>query len=101
MKAGEFLERVLKKHGMSQRELAMRTEVTPKHVCCIVTGKNRITAEYAIRLEYALGYSAWFWLNLQVEELLVKARARNQRKGASGSGGSRGRSASARSRAPS
>ncbi len=62
---GETLEEVLNERDMSQKELAIRTGVTEKHVSTIITGIKPISVAFAKKLEYALGIDASFWINLQ------------------------------------
>lgn len=62
---GETLSEVLEDRDMSQRELAIRTGVTEKHVSTVIHGKKGISATFAKKLEYALGIEASFWMDLQ------------------------------------
>ena len=64
---GETLAEVIEDRGMSQRELALRTGVTEKHISTVVHGQKGISADFARRLEYALGIEASFWMNLQAQ----------------------------------
>lgn len=62
---GETIKEVLENKNMSQEELAIRTEYSPKHISEVVRGKKDISAVFANKLEYALGIPANFWMNLQ------------------------------------
>ena len=62
---GETIKEVLEEKKMSQEELAIRTEYSPKHISEVVRGKKDISSEFANRLEYALGIPASFGMNLQ------------------------------------
>ncbi|MGB4659631.1 MAG: HigA family addiction module antitoxin [Mobilitalea sp.] len=62
---GETLEEVLADKEMSQKELAVRTGVTEKHICTVIKGSKPISVAFAKKLEYALGIDASFWINLQ------------------------------------
>lgn len=62
---GETIKEVLENKNMSQEELAIRTEYSPKHISEVVRGKKDISSEFANRLEYALGIPASFWMKLQ------------------------------------
>ncbi len=64
--------------GLNQKELAMRLEITPKHVSNIVNGKDPITYETALKLEKVLGPKAQFWMNLETNYQLNKARLEKQ-----------------------
>ena len=63
---GETLAEVLDDREMTQRELAIRTGVTEKHVSTVIHGKKGISPAFARKLEYALGIETSFWMNLQV-----------------------------------
>jgi len=62
---GETLKEILEDREMSQRELAIRTDVTETHVSNIVNCQKSISIAYAKKLEYALSIDASFWINLQ------------------------------------
>lgn len=63
---GETLAEVLESSGMTQAELAKRTQLSPKHVNQIVRGVAPITADTAILLERATHVPARVWNNLEV-----------------------------------
>jgi len=62
---GETLNEILEDREMSQKELAIRSGVTEKHVSTIINGTKPISVAYAKKLEYAIGIDASFWINLQ------------------------------------
>ena len=62
---GETLAESLEFIGMTQQELAVKTELTPKHISDIIKGEAVITPETASKLEKVLGIKASFWNNLQ------------------------------------
>lgn len=62
---GTTLAEVLDERGMSQAELAQRTDLSPKHVNRIVNGHVQISTEVAIRLERATDVPARLWLSLE------------------------------------
>lgn len=62
---GETLIEILEDRGMSQKELAIRTGMTEKHISTVVKGQKSISVAFAKKLEYALGIDASFWINLQ------------------------------------
>lgn len=75
---GETLSDILVERGISQAELAARTGVTRAYVCNVIAGKKDISAKFAFALEYALGVSKSFWINLQANydaELLEVSEA--------------------------
>ncbi|UNC93506.1 HigA family addiction module antitoxin [Candidatus Contubernalis alkaliaceticus] len=48
---GETIKENMKYLGMNQKELAMRLEITPKHLSNIVNGHDPITYDTALKLE--------------------------------------------------
>lgn len=62
---GETLAEVLEDRGMTQKELAIRTGMTEKHISTVVKCQKNISVAFARKLEYALGIDAKFWINLQ------------------------------------
>ena len=77
---GEVLAAELEMRGMTQKELANRTGLTPKHIVAIAKSKSVITPETAIKLERALGMPAEYWLNLesQYQEVLARLNEEQQ-----------------------
>lgn len=62
---GETLKEMLDDREMTQRELAIRTDVKEPHISGIVNCQKPISVSFAKKLEYALGVDASFWINLQ------------------------------------
>ena len=62
---GETLAEVIEDREMTQRELAVRTGMTEKHISTVLHGQKSISAAFARKLEYALGIETSFWMNLQ------------------------------------
>jgi len=62
---GETLAEILEDREMSQKELAVRTGMTEKHISTVVKSQKNISVAFAKKLEYALGIDASFWINLQ------------------------------------
>ncbi len=62
---GETLKEILEDREMSQKELAIRTDVTQAHVSKVINGQKGISVQYAKKLEYALAIDSSFWINLQ------------------------------------
>lgn len=73
--AGEVLiEDFLKPLGISQTALARAIRVPPRRISEIALGKRGITADTAVRLARALGTSEAFWMGLQADHDLERAR---------------------------
>ncbi len=62
---GETLAEIIEERGYSQKELAIRTGVSEKHISSVINGKSNITNEFAERLAIALNCDASFWINIQ------------------------------------
>ena len=65
IRPGETIADVLEERGITQAELSSRTGVSTVYVSNVIDGKKGISANFAMRLEYALGVPKSFWLNLQ------------------------------------
>ena len=62
---GNTIAEILEERGISQKELAIRTGFTEKHISTVINGKKSISAKMAIHLERALDVPSSFWKNLQ------------------------------------
>jgi antitoxin HigA-1 len=69
-----LLEDFLKPLGISQNRLARDIDVNPGRVAEIVSGKRGITADSALRLGKYFRMSAEFWMSLQADYDLRRAR---------------------------
>ena len=60
--------------GMSQKEFAVRMDMSEKHISKLINGDVQLTADMALRLETVLGVPAQFWNNLEAiyREKLVR-----------------------------
>ena len=73
---GETLSDEIASRGMSQTELAARLGRPVQVVDEIMHGKKAITDQFAIGLEKVLGIPAVFWVNLEQNYRMTKARLR-------------------------
>ena len=73
-RAGELLTENVEAMGIGKAEFARRLGVTRKALYDILDGKTGVTATMALRLEAVVGSSAEFWLGLQTQHDLWKAR---------------------------
>jgi addiction module HigA family antidote len=73
-----LLEEFLKPLGISQNKLALDIRVPGTRILEIVHGRRAITPETALRLARYFGTSPEFWLNLQQNYDLSKARVENE-----------------------
>lgn len=77
---GETIRENINYLGMNQKELAARLDITEKHVSNIINGNSPITYETALKLEAVIGPSAQFWMNLESNYQLTKARLGEEKK---------------------
>lgn len=76
---GATIKEQLNSRGMSQKEFAVRMDMSEKHISKLINGDVQLTPEVAVRLEMVLGVPAKFWNNLEAiyREKIVKAEAEN------------------------
>lgn len=63
---GEVLQEKMISNGMSRKELALRTNVTEKHICTIVNCDKGISTAFARKLGYVFE-DAKYWMRLQAD----------------------------------
>jgi HTH-type transcriptional regulator / antitoxin HigA len=71
---GDTILDAMEELGLTQRDLAARLGVTPKHVNDLVKGRANITADMAVRLESVFGEPASFWMKRDADYRLALAR---------------------------
>jgi addiction module HigA family antidote len=64
----------LEERGISQREAAVRLQLTPKHVNELIKGHSRVTPETARALARVIGSTPEFWMRLQTHYDLESSR---------------------------
>ncbi len=69
-----LLEEFLKPMGISQYRLAKDTGISPMRISEIVRGKRAVTADTALRLARYFGTSVKFWMGLQDDYEVERAR---------------------------
>lgn len=77
---GETIRENMDFLGMNQKELAVRLDITEKHISNILNRNSPITYETALKLESVIGPGAQFWMNLESNYQLNKARLEGQEK---------------------
>lgn len=76
---GEILrEEFLKPHGLTQRDLADQLHWTRAKVNEIVNGRRGITPDAALAFSELFGTTPEFWLNLQQQTDLWRARQKRR-----------------------
>jgi len=71
-----LLEEFLKPKKMTQLKLAQKMGVPIQRINTLINSKRDMTCETAILLSRALGTTAEFWMNLQINYDLFEARSR-------------------------
>jgi antitoxin HigA-1 len=69
-------QQVLKKFSLRQADLAAAMGVSKVRLNLIINGKAPVTTEMALRLAKVTGTEAEYWLRLQLDHQLHRARAR-------------------------
>lgn len=71
---GATIKEQLNDRGMSQKEFALRLNMSEKHVSKLINGNVSLTSEMAVKLEIVLGVPARFWNDLEAiyREKLIK-----------------------------
>ena len=64
---GELLYEQITATGMKQKELALRTGMSEKHISTVINGTKDISASFARRLDIALGAENGTWARYQSE----------------------------------
>ena len=59
---------------MTQRDLALAMEESPRVISEVIRGKRPVTVDFALALERALGIGASLWFGLQADYDLTVAR---------------------------
>lgn len=77
---GATIKEQLTDRGMSQKEFAVRMEMSEKHISRLINGEVHLTPDVAMRLELVLGLPAHFWNNLEsiYREKLIKIEAEKE-----------------------
>ena len=71
---GQVIAEMLRREGMTQKNLCERMGMSEKHLSQIINGEASITVETSLLLENAMGGTASFWNNLEQNYQENKAR---------------------------
>lgn len=76
---GATIKEQIGERGMSQKEFAVRMDMSEKHISRLINGEVQLTVDVARRLELVLGVPLQFWCNLETiyREKLVKIAEEN------------------------
>ena len=77
---GKLIKEQITDRGITQKELAMRMDISEKHLSQLINGDAPLTSNIAYRLEMVLGIPASFWLNYEsiYRDKLEKVQQENQ-----------------------
>lgn len=65
---GSIIKEYLEEYGITQKELAERIDSSEKHISNVLKGNNRLTEEFALKLEKVLtNVPASYWLNYEAK----------------------------------
>jgi len=75
---GEILQKELNARGLTQAELAARTNLSTKHINQVIKGVASLSSDTALRLERTLGIPSHFWNRLEAryQDHRMRERAR-------------------------
>lgn len=79
---GATIREQLQNRGMSQKEFAIRMDMSEKHISHLINGKVELTQDVAQRLDSVLGIPAKYWnrLELAYREQLNRVKLENENK---------------------
>ena len=72
---GEMIKDEIEYRGLSQRKLAAQMGISPTLLNEILNGKRSVSTEYALLFEAALCIDAEFWIRLQADYDMQKAKS--------------------------
>lgn len=77
---GATIREQLEDRGMTQKEFALRMDMSEKHISKLINGEVHLTPDVALRLEYVLGIPAQFWNNLEAiyQEKCARVQTENE-----------------------
>src|ERR1700759_2455420 len=75
---GATLRELLEEQGLSQRDLARRADLSPKHVNKLLQGLVPLSADVAVRLERVTGTPARLWNRPEADYRSDLERIRSQ-----------------------
>lgn len=77
---GATIKEQLKNRDMSQKEFALRMDMSEKHISKLINGEVQLTGDVALRLEMVLGIPAHVWNKLEAiyQDKLIRVKAENE-----------------------
>lgn len=71
-------EKVMRRHGLTQEQLAKRLGVSRRTISQLLLGQRSLTAKFAVRIARLTNTTPNFWLNLQQELDVWRAKCEAQ-----------------------
>ena len=62
---GYYVQEILDYSGLTQEDFAKKMDTTPKNLCLLLKGEQRISLDMAMKLSRYTGTSIDHWLSLQ------------------------------------
>lgn len=75
---GVTIKEQLSDRQLTQKEFALRMDLSEKHISHLINGDVELTPQVALRLESVLGIPASFWNNLEAKYKEQKARVKEE-----------------------
>ena len=76
---GYYIKEIIDESGITQEDFAKRLDTTPKNLSVLISGKQKLSVDIAIKLSRMLGTSIEYWLNLQKEYDTIIAEFESER----------------------
>lgn len=76
---GYYIKEIIDESGITQEDFAKRLDTTPKNLSVLISGKQKLSVDIAIKLSRMLGTSIKYWLNLQKEYDTIIAEFESER----------------------
>lgn len=77
---GATIREQLEDRGMTQKEFAVRMDMSEKHISKLINGDVHLTPDVSLRLESVLGIPAQFWTNIEAiyQEKCARVQEENE-----------------------
>ena len=76
---GELLQIEITQRGITQRVLAKRTKTAHSEINNVIKGNRTMSLRLALELEILFIKDAKFWLTIQLNQQIVKAKSKDVR----------------------
>lgn len=76
---GYYIKEIVDESGLTQEDFAKRLDTTPKNLSILISGKQKLSIDIAMKLSRMLGTSIDYWLNLQKEYDVICAEFESEK----------------------